>query len=113
MCFTHLQNMRNVRNSKKCILNITLVEKNIVAYILYYHGPISVCTISSLCLSISTALKIARYKRDTDHHLQDSESRRYNDNKKWYSDIILLIYDNHFINEIYTTFINIYANSIA
>ncbi|KAM0724376.1 G-protein coupled receptor Mth2 [Formica fusca] len=51
-------------------------------YALYVHGPGSICIISSICLSISTALNITRYKKETDNRLTNSESRIYNDNKK-------------------------------
>ncbi|XP_029168407.1 LOW QUALITY PROTEIN: G-protein coupled receptor Mth2-like [Nylanderia fulva] len=51
-------------------------------FVLYFYGPKSVCIISSVCLSISTAQKIKRYKKDTIVRLTDSESKRYNDNKK-------------------------------
>ncbi|GAB1862788.1 G-protein coupled receptors family 2 profile 2 domain-containing protein [Camponotus japonicus] len=53
------------------------------AYLLYYYGIKSICIISSICLSISTAVKIARYEKETGLRLTDSESKRYNDNKKW------------------------------
>ncbi|XP_029177841.1 uncharacterized protein LOC114945716 [Nylanderia fulva] len=41
------------------------------------------CIISSICLPISTVLKIGCYKKD--HRLIDSESKCYNDNKKWFN----------------------------
>ncbi|XP_029168802.1 uncharacterized protein LOC114938857 [Nylanderia fulva] len=59
--------------------------ENQVAFILYYHGFKSMCIISSVCLSIPTALRITRYKRDIDPCLKNSESKCYNDNKKWFS----------------------------
>lgn len=59
--------------------------EDMVAFILYYHGLKSMCVISSICLSISTALKIARCKKDISHRLKDSESKCYNDNKKWFN----------------------------
>ncbi|XP_025266494.1 uncharacterized protein LOC112638631 [Camponotus floridanus] len=52
---------------------------------LYFYGPRSICIISSICLTIYTALKIMRYEKDTTRHLRDSESRFYNDNKRWFS----------------------------
>ncbi|XP_050447506.1 G-protein coupled receptor Mth2-like [Cataglyphis hispanica] len=52
-------------------------------FVLYIYGYESICIISSICLSISTVLKIARYEKDISH-LTDSESKRYNDNKKWF-----------------------------
>ncbi|CAL1687358.1 unnamed protein product [Lasius platythorax] len=54
-------------------------------FALYYYGLKSFCIFSSICLSISTALKIARYEKDTGLRLSDSESKRYNDNKKWFN----------------------------
>ncbi|XP_029167944.1 G-protein coupled receptor Mth2-like isoform X1 [Nylanderia fulva] len=53
-------------------------------YLLYYHGLRSMCIISSICLSISTALKIMRFKKDTSLCLKDSENNCFNNNKKWY-----------------------------
>ncbi|XP_025266508.1 probable G-protein coupled receptor Mth-like 10 [Camponotus floridanus] len=50
---------------------------------LYFDGPRSVCIINSVCLSIYTAWKIMRYEKDTARRLRDSESRFYNDNKRW------------------------------
>ncbi|XP_072748821.1 probable G-protein coupled receptor Mth-like 12 [Anoplolepis gracilipes] len=58
---------------------------NEVAYQLYYYGPESICIISSICLSIYTALKIVRYEKATAGHLRNSESRCYNDNKQWFN----------------------------
>ncbi|EFN64613.1 G-protein coupled receptor Mth2 [Camponotus floridanus] len=55
-----------------------------MAYLLYFYGPHSVCVVCSFCLSIYTALKIVRYEKDTARHLRDSESRFYNDNKRWF-----------------------------
>ncbi|XP_072743633.1 G-protein coupled receptor Mth2-like [Anoplolepis gracilipes] len=55
------------------------------SFALYYYGLKSVCIISSICLSISTAVKIARYEKDTGRRLTDSESKQYNDNKKWFN----------------------------
>ncbi|EFN65438.1 hypothetical protein EAG_03341 [Camponotus floridanus] len=54
-------------------------------YRLYFYVPRSVCIISSICLSIYTALKIMRYEKDTARHLRDSDSRFYNDNKRWFN----------------------------
>ncbi|EFN66112.1 hypothetical protein EAG_02573 [Camponotus floridanus] len=51
---------------------------------LFFYGPKSVCVISSICLSIYTALKIVRYEKNTVRHLRDSQSRFYNDNKRWF-----------------------------
>jgi len=62
-------------------LHIILTGKG--AFLLYYYGIKSICIISSICLSISTAVKIARYEKETGLRLTDSESKRYNDNKKW------------------------------
>ncbi|XP_050452347.1 G-protein coupled receptor Mth2-like [Cataglyphis hispanica] len=55
------------------------------AFVLYFYGFKSICIISSICLSISTALKIVHYKKETVNRLTDSESKRYNDNKKWFN----------------------------
>ncbi|XP_050447596.1 G-protein coupled receptor Mth2-like isoform X2 [Cataglyphis hispanica] len=56
-------------------------------YALYYYGIKSICVFSSICLSISTALKIARYEKEAGNRLNltDSESKRFNDNKKWFN----------------------------
>ncbi|XP_029677829.1 G-protein coupled receptor Mth2-like [Formica exsecta] len=54
-----------------------------VVFTPYYYGFQSICIISSICLSISTALKISRYENETGNRLANSESRKYNDNKKW------------------------------
>ncbi|XP_072758166.1 G-protein coupled receptor Mth2-like [Anoplolepis gracilipes] len=53
------------------------------AYLLYDYGPKVICTVISVFLSIQTALKIARYEKDTARCLNNSESRCYNENKKW------------------------------
>ncbi|XP_072758912.1 uncharacterized protein [Anoplolepis gracilipes] len=55
------------------------------AELLFVYGPSTICTISNICLSIHTALKIARYEKDTARRLRDSESRCYNENKKWFN----------------------------
>ncbi|XP_072744286.1 G-protein coupled receptor Mth2-like isoform X2 [Anoplolepis gracilipes] len=55
------------------------------SFALYYYWLKSVCVISSICLSISTAVKIARYEKDTSRHLTNSESKQYNNNKKWFN----------------------------
>ncbi|XP_072748823.1 G-protein coupled receptor Mth-like isoform X2 [Anoplolepis gracilipes] len=55
------------------------------SYQTYYYGPESICIISSICLSIYTALKIVRYEKATVRHLRNSESRCYNDNKQWFN----------------------------
>ncbi|XP_029178614.1 probable G-protein coupled receptor Mth-like 3 [Nylanderia fulva] len=54
-------------------------------YYLYYYGLENMCIISSICLFIFTALKIERLKKDTGHRLNDSESKCYNNNKKWFN----------------------------
>ncbi|XP_014486106.1 PREDICTED: G-protein coupled receptor Mth2-like isoform X3 [Dinoponera quadriceps] len=51
----------------------------------YFYGPMSVTVICNICLFISTALKILRHQKDTDHHLRGSESRRHDDNKQWFN----------------------------
>ncbi|CAL1687357.1 unnamed protein product [Lasius platythorax] len=63
--------------------NCWFAEREALA--LYYYGFKSVCVITSIGLSISTALKITRYEKDTGFRLTDSESKRYNDNKKWFN----------------------------
>ncbi|XP_072744446.1 G-protein coupled receptor Mth2-like [Anoplolepis gracilipes] len=60
------------------------------SFALYYYGLKSVCVISSICLSIFTAVKIARYERDTGRRLTDLESKRYKDNKKWFNQYLKL-----------------------
>ncbi|XP_072757734.1 G-protein coupled receptor Mth-like [Anoplolepis gracilipes] len=50
---------------------------------LYSYGPKTICTTISISLSIHTALKIISYEKDTAHCLRGSESRCYNENKKW------------------------------
>ncbi|XP_029662708.1 G-protein coupled receptor Mth2-like isoform X2 [Formica exsecta] len=72
--------------------NCWFAEKGTFA--LYYYGFKSICIISSICLSISTTLKIAHYEKETGNCLTDSESKRYNDNKKWYSDIFASMCDD-------------------
>lgn len=53
------------------------------ATMLYYWPPALICVFSSICLFTITALKIARYEKDR-AHLKDSESRLYDENKKWF-----------------------------
>ncbi|EFN63266.1 hypothetical protein EAG_01531 [Camponotus floridanus] len=53
---------------------------------LYFYVPQSVCIISSICLSIYTTLKIMRNEKDTARDLRNSDSRFYNDNKRWFVD---------------------------
>ncbi|XP_072758916.1 probable G-protein coupled receptor Mth-like 1 isoform X2 [Anoplolepis gracilipes] len=55
------------------------------ADLLYDYVFSTICTIISIWLSIHTALKIARYEKDTARLLRDSESRCYNENKKWFN----------------------------
>ncbi|XP_029176130.1 G-protein coupled receptor Mth2-like [Nylanderia fulva] len=52
--------------------------------VVYLFWIETVCIISTVCLSISTALNIKCYEKNTDLRLTDSESKRYNDNKKWF-----------------------------
>ncbi|XP_029177763.1 G-protein coupled receptor Mth2-like isoform X2 [Nylanderia fulva] len=54
-------------------------------YFLYYYGLSSMCIISSICLSIYTAIKIERLKKETGPCLKDSENKCFNDNKKWFN----------------------------
>ncbi|KAM0726656.1 G-protein coupled receptor Mth2 [Formica fusca] len=56
-----------------------------IAFTPYYYGLQSICIISNICLSISTALKIARYEKETGNRLTNLESRKHNDNKKWFN----------------------------
>ncbi|XP_029163486.1 uncharacterized protein LOC114934939, partial [Nylanderia fulva] len=67
-----------------------------VTYQLYFYGPKSICIIGSICLSIYTVLKITSYEKDTIRHLRDSESRCYNDNKRWLT-LYLKLYITLFI----------------
>ncbi|XP_072748572.1 probable G-protein coupled receptor Mth-like 10 [Anoplolepis gracilipes] len=67
-----------------CNMSSSFFLSGHTAYLLYYYAPYSICVISSICLSICTALKITRYEKDTARHLRNSESRCYNDNKKWF-----------------------------
>ncbi|XP_029163488.1 probable G-protein coupled receptor Mth-like 10 [Nylanderia fulva] len=55
------------------------------AYVLYFYWIKTACTISSVCFSISAARNIKRYEQDTNFRLSDSESKRYNDDKKWFN----------------------------
>ncbi|XP_029176591.1 uncharacterized protein LOC114944710 isoform X2 [Nylanderia fulva] len=57
----------------------------LVLNVLYYSWIKAVCILSSVCLSISTVLNIKRFEKNTDFRLTDSESKRYNDNKKWFN----------------------------
>ncbi|XP_029662738.1 G-protein coupled receptor Mth2-like [Formica exsecta] len=66
------------------------------AFALYFYGFKSICTVSSICLSISTSLKIARYKKEISNRLTNSESKRFNDNRKWFS-LYLKLFILHFI----------------
>ncbi|KAL6420598.1 hypothetical protein ACFW04_014643 [Cataglyphis niger] len=54
-------------------------------FVLYFYGFFSICTIISICLSISAAVKIARFEKETGHCLTNSESQEYNNNKKWFN----------------------------
>ncbi|KAL6420623.1 hypothetical protein ACFW04_014648 [Cataglyphis niger] len=66
------------------------------AFALYFYGFKSICIVISICLSISTALKIAHYEKKEGNRLSGSESRRYNDNKKWFN-LYLKLFLLHFI----------------
>ncbi|XP_029163537.1 G-protein coupled receptor Mth2-like isoform X2 [Nylanderia fulva] len=55
------------------------------AFLLYFYLIKTACVISSVCLSISAARNIKRYEQDTNFRLSDSESKRYNENKKWFN----------------------------
>ncbi|XP_072758471.1 probable G-protein coupled receptor Mth-like 3 [Anoplolepis gracilipes] len=54
-----------------------------VADQLYNYGPKIICSIISISLSIRTAINIMDYEKETTRRLKDSESRCYNENKKW------------------------------
>ncbi|XP_011267009.1 G-protein coupled receptor Mth2-like [Camponotus floridanus] len=56
----------------------------VLAYMLYGYPIETISSISTICLCICTAQKIAYYEKDIARHLKDSESRRYNDNKEWF-----------------------------
>ncbi|XP_072743639.1 G-protein coupled receptor Mth2-like [Anoplolepis gracilipes] len=59
--------------------------RGFMMFMLFFYVPKSLCVIISVCLSIFTALKIQSYEKNTAHHLQDLESRCYNENKKWFN----------------------------
>ncbi|XP_029163544.1 G-protein coupled receptor Mth2-like [Nylanderia fulva] len=67
----------------KFYLNCWFTE--IGSYLLYFHGLSSMCVISSICLSIYTALKIQRFKKESSPCLKDSKYKCFNDNKKWFN----------------------------
>ncbi|XP_029168419.1 probable G-protein coupled receptor Mth-like 4 isoform X2 [Nylanderia fulva] len=50
---------------------------------IYFYNWRSICIISSVCFSISASMNIARYEKETRTRLSDSDSKQYNDNKKW------------------------------
>ncbi|XP_029168413.1 probable G-protein coupled receptor Mth-like 10 [Nylanderia fulva] len=54
-------------------------------YLLYYYVLSSMCVINSVCLSIYTAIKIERFKKESGPCLKDSENKCFNDNKKWFN----------------------------
>ncbi|XP_072758921.1 probable G-protein coupled receptor Mth-like 3 [Anoplolepis gracilipes] len=54
-----------------------------VADQLYNYGPKIICSIISISLSIHTAINIMGYEKETTRCLKNSESRCYNENKKW------------------------------
>ncbi|XP_029163538.1 probable G-protein coupled receptor Mth-like 3 [Nylanderia fulva] len=55
------------------------------AFLLYFFWIQTACIISSVWLSISAAQSIKHYEKDTNLHLSDSESKQYNENKKWFN----------------------------
>lgn len=63
-------------------------------FALYFYGFFSICTIISICLSISTAVKIARFEKETGNRLTNSESKEYNNNKKWFVFRHFCMYDD-------------------
>ncbi|XP_029174988.1 G-protein coupled receptor Mth2-like isoform X1 [Nylanderia fulva] len=69
-------------------LGITLgfcwdTNKHLETFICGFYCIITVCIFSSIFLSISAARNIKRYEKDANLRLIDSESRQYNENKKW------------------------------
>ncbi|XP_072758094.1 G-protein coupled receptor Mth-like isoform X2 [Anoplolepis gracilipes] len=66
-----------------------IITKNMCWYntraadLLYNYGPHSICIFSSLCLSIYTTFKMKRLEKDTTCRFRDSESRCFNENKRW------------------------------
>ncbi|XP_072758054.1 probable G-protein coupled receptor Mth-like 3 [Anoplolepis gracilipes] len=75
----------------KLIVNMCLFHFS-TSKLFYIYGPITTCASISIFLSIYTALKIMQYEKDTARHLKDTESRCYNENKKWFN-----LYINLFI----------------
>ncbi|XP_029170294.1 G-protein coupled receptor Mth2-like [Nylanderia fulva] len=55
------------------------------AYIFYYYWISTTCIVSSICLSISSSRNIKQCEKDANFRLTDSESRQYNQNKKWFN----------------------------
>ncbi|XP_032664922.1 uncharacterized protein LOC116841281 isoform X2 [Odontomachus brunneus] len=51
---------------------------------LYFYVPMSITIICNIFLFISMAFKIVRHKKGTTHQLSSSESKRHNDNKRWF-----------------------------
>ncbi|XP_029163540.1 G-protein coupled receptor Mth2-like [Nylanderia fulva] len=75
------KNLRPEFETGNCWYNAAHAE----AYVLYFYWIKTACIVSSVCLSISAARNIKRYEKDTNFRLSDSESKRYNDDKKWFT----------------------------
>lgn len=70
----------NTRKSKKFICHIIFSDD--MAVIMYYYVPMSINTISSICLSIYTTLKIMRYEKELARQLRDFNVRH--NNMQWF-----------------------------
>jgi len=69
---------------RKKIRNPCYIFRQYDIFVILFHGVAITSFISSICLCICTAQKIAYYEKDIAHHLKDSENRCYNNNKQWY-----------------------------
>ncbi|XP_072748811.1 G-protein coupled receptor Mth2-like isoform X2 [Anoplolepis gracilipes] len=56
-----------------------------MAIMLYCYVPMSINSISSICLSIYTALMITRHEKKSVQQIRNLESRRHNSNKQWFN----------------------------
>ncbi|EZA52889.1 putative G-protein coupled receptor Mth-like protein [Ooceraea biroi] len=74
-----------------CVRTLWFSER--VARTYYFYIPVGITIVCNICLFISTALTIARHKKDTDQHLRNStETRRQDENKQWFVLITILNY---------------------
>ncbi|XP_072758643.1 G-protein coupled receptor Mth-like isoform X2 [Anoplolepis gracilipes] len=73
------ENLQPKLNVNMCLFHFSTSK------LFYIYGPITTCASISIFLSIYTALKIMQYEKDTARHLKDTESRCYNENKKWFN----------------------------